>query len=70
MTEAIVDKGSRFNSMTLIFVVVTVVVTVHFVVSMAALIFPDLGLPFMWTAFPIAPQGPPISPESLLPTGG
>ncbi len=59
---------SGFNPMMLIFVVVTVVVSVHFVVSITALIFPDLGIPFMWTAFPIAPQGPPVSTE-LVPSG-
>ena len=61
------ETQSGFNPMMVIFVTVSVVVGVYFIVSMAAVFFPDLGIPFMWTAFPIAPQGPPISPESLLP---
>jgi len=53
--------------MMVVFVVVSVVVGMYFVTSMAALIFPDSGIPFMWTAFPVAPQGPPVSPGPLLP---
>jgi hypothetical protein len=30
------------------------------VTGVVALIFPNLGIPFIWMAFPIAPAGPPI----------
>jgi hypothetical protein len=70
MTKSIeTDKGaqSERNPVKIVFIVVAVLTSLYFITSMTALIFPESGIPFVWTAFPIAPQGPPISPESMIP---
>lgn len=47
--------------MMVVFVVVSVIAGLYFFISVAALVFPDSGIPFMWAAFPIGPQGPPVA---------
>jgi hypothetical protein len=63
MAEGIeVDKETRsgFNPMMVVFVLVSVIAGLYFVTSVAALVFPDLDIPFMWATFPVGPQGPPV----------
>lgn len=57
MTEA----GSGRNLVKLVFIVVCILAGLYFVVSLLALIFPEWGIPFVWVAFPIGPQPPPVS---------
>lgn len=64
MTEDIeVDQEPRSerNPMMVVFIIVSVIAGLYFVISVAALVFPNSGIPFMWAAFPIGPQGPPIA---------
>ena len=66
-TETDKDAQSERNPVKIVFIVVAILASLIFITSVTALIFPESGIPFLWTAFPIAPQGPPISPESMIP---
>lgn len=53
-------KGRKWNAMMVLFVTVSVLVSIMLVCGLASLIFPDLGIPFFFVAFPVAPQPVPI----------
>lgn len=51
----------RERNMLRVFIIsVFVLAGLYFVVGVMSLIFPELGIPMMWMAFPIGPAGPPI----------
>jgi len=62
------DKGvgtvpgarSEWSLFKIAFIVLCVFVGLYIVTNVLALVFPGLGIPFIWTAFPIGPQPPPI----------
>jgi hypothetical protein len=42
------------------FIVFSVLVGLYFVAGVLSLAFPESGIPFVWVAFPIGPQSPPV----------
>jgi len=50
----------RWNSLTVLFVVISILAATVFVLGIGALVFPDAGIPFIWMGFPIGPQPAPI----------
>ena len=54
-----VDRPER-NPAKIIFIIVSILAGLYFVTGVTALVFPDLGVPFVWMAFPVGPWGPPI----------
>jgi len=53
-------ERKKWNPLTLLFIFICVTAFVMLVTDLAALIFPGLGIPFLWIAFPIGPQPPPV----------
>jgi hypothetical protein len=51
---------SEWNLVKIVFIVVSALAAVYFVTSVLALIFPGHGIPFLWMAFPLGPQPPPL----------
>ena len=54
------EKRSKFNSMTAVFVIVSVLAATVFFSGLISIIFPESGIPFLWVVFPVGPQAAPI----------
>ena len=54
------EKHSKFNSMTAVFVIVSVLAATVFFSGLISIIFPESGIPFLWVVFPVGPQAAPI----------
>ena len=50
----------EWNPVKLVFIIVSVLAGLYFVTGVLALVFPGLGIPFIWMAFPVGPQAPPV----------
>lgn len=55
-------RGSRAerNPWKAVFIGVSTLAFVYFVLGVTALMFPELGIPFFLAAFPVGPQPPPV----------
>jgi len=48
------------NRFVALFAILAVLAAVVLVCGVLSLVYPDLGIPFIWVAFPIGPQPAPI----------
>lgn len=48
------------NMLRIVIIGVFILAGLYFVAGVMALVFPELGIPMMWVAFPVGPAGPPI----------
>ncbi len=62
------DRNERRarNRFVALFVVVSAMALLVLVSGIVQIIYPDLGIPFIWVAFPVGPQGPPMGPPPIL----
>lgn len=54
------EPGAERNPWKAVFIGVAGLAFLYFVTGITALLFPDLGIPFVMMSFPLGPQPPPV----------
>jgi len=53
-------SGSQKSLAKIAFIVFSILVGLYLVTGVLSVAFPESGIPFVWVAFPIGPQSPPV----------